>query len=248
MTAPTFAMLKQGYTNLWQTMVTRPDKVALVNSIVTRILSYKDRYLTVQRDTGVPWFIVAIIHKMECNGRFDEHLHNGDPLSAKTVQVPAGRPPGDPPWTWEFSAADALSIDGLDKIKFTSVEIAAYAFEKYNGFGSREKGINTPYLWSYSNQYTRGKFVRDHVYDPNAVSEQCGAMPILKRLMEVDKSVTFAPSAAPAAVATVAAVASLGAIHADAGFDKANPVLISAGVLIILAFVLWLLWRNRKGT
>jgi hypothetical protein len=36
-----------------------------------------------------------------------------------------------------------------------------------NGFGYRAHGINSPYLWSYSNQYHAGKFVSDGVYSPN---------------------------------------------------------------------------------
>ena len=43
-------------------------------------------------------------------------------------------------------------------------------------------GINSPYLWSYFNHYTKGKFVADHKYDPNAVSKQCGTAVMLKAL------------------------------------------------------------------
>jgi hypothetical protein len=63
--------------------------------------------------------------------------------------------------------------------------------ERYNGFGYRAHGINSPYLWSYSNQYHAGKFVSDGVYSPTAVSGQCGAMPIFKSLMALDPSISF---------------------------------------------------------
>jgi len=59
-----------------------------------------------------------------------------------------------------------------------------FAFESYNGFGSRRNGINTPYLWSFSNHYTKGKFIRDHVFDPEAVSDQAGAAVLLRRINE----------------------------------------------------------------
>ena len=36
-----------------------------------------------------------------------------------------------------------------------------YRWEAYNGFGSRRQGINTPYLWAFSNHYTKGKYVAD---------------------------------------------------------------------------------------
>ena len=59
-----------------------------------------------------------------------------------------------------------------------------YSFEKYNGMGYRAKGINSPYLWSYSNYYTKGKYSDDGVYDPELVSQQCGAAVLLRRMSE----------------------------------------------------------------
>jgi lysozyme family protein len=44
----------------------------------------------------------------------------------------------------------------------------------------RRRGVPTPYLWSYSNLYENGKFVADGRFDPEAVSKQCGAAPMLK--------------------------------------------------------------------
>ena len=50
---------------------------------------------------------------------------------------------------------------------------------------SRElHGINTPYLWSFSNHYTRGKFTSDGNWDSSAVSQQCGAGVILHDLVQ----------------------------------------------------------------
>jgi len=39
-------------------------------------------------------------------------------------------------------------------------------------------------LWSFSNHYTKGKYVKDGVFDPNAVSQQVGSALVLKRLVE----------------------------------------------------------------
>ncbi|MBI5093618.1 MAG: hypothetical protein HZB26_14385 [Candidatus Hydrogenedentes bacterium] len=62
--------------------------------------------------------------------------------------------------------------------------------ELYNGWGYRLRntGVHTPYLWSYSNHYTKGKFVADGTYDPDAVSRQCGAAVLLRRMAEKDPS------------------------------------------------------------
>ena len=55
-------------------------------------------------------------------------------------------------------------------------------WEQYNGMGYRLRGLASPYLWSFSNLYTGGLFVADHVFDSDAKSQQCGAAVLLKRL------------------------------------------------------------------
>jgi lysozyme family protein len=116
-------------------------------------------------------------------------LQNGDSLKAKAWQVPAGRPKvWEPPNDWVSSAVDALSYEGFTsasaKRRGWSLEAMLYRFERYNGLGSRKRGINSPYLWSYSNQYAKGKYVRDGVWDGEAVSKQCGAVVLIKALIE----------------------------------------------------------------
>jgi lysozyme family protein len=153
--------------------------------------SHHDEYLAVERDTHVPWFFVAAVHHMECGGRLDQHLHNGDPLTARTVHVPAGRPKiGTPPFTWRDSAGDALRMRGLDAWRNWGVSGLLFQLEAYNGFGYRSRGINAPYLWSGSNLYAAGKYVADSHFDPAATSKQVGAAVILKWL-ELKKVITL---------------------------------------------------------
>ena len=125
------------------------------------------------------------MHGLECGYDFNKHLHNGDSLSAATVRVPAGRPPG---WVagspWEQSAVDALKLKKLDQVKDWSLARVLYVLEGYNGFGYRTKGIRSPYLWSFSNLYEKGKYVADHQFDPNAISKQVGSATLLKMLGE----------------------------------------------------------------
>ena len=96
--------LRTEYDKLFESCVVKPDKQAEINLAAKKMIAGKSRYQAVAQLTGVPWTVIAVNHMLECNCHFDQHLHNGDPLSAKTVQVPKGRPPGNPPWTWEISA------------------------------------------------------------------------------------------------------------------------------------------------
>lgn len=133
---------------------------------------------------AIPWYFIACVHYMECSFSFNKHLHNGDPLSGYTVQVPANRPKvgHGPPFTFEESAVDALKLMKYDKVTNWSLPFILQKLEGYNGFGYSKKGIHTPYLWSFSNQYVKGKYVKDGVFDADAVSQQMGAAVILKRM------------------------------------------------------------------
>jgi lysozyme family protein len=55
-----------------------------------------DSGAAVAGEVGIPWYVVAVIHNMEAGQNLRTHLHNGDSLTARTVHVPAGRPPGTP--------------------------------------------------------------------------------------------------------------------------------------------------------
>ncbi|MDN3520185.1 hypothetical protein [Halomonas ramblicola] len=96
------------------------------------------RYEAVTDRQGVPWAFVAVVHQMESSGDFSRHLYNGDPLTARTVQVPKGRPKrGSPPFTWEESAADAMALKRLSGSTDWSVAGMLYQLERYNGWGYR---------------------------------------------------------------------------------------------------------------
>ena len=138
------------------------------------------RYATVSKQTRVPWLIIASLHQMECSGSFRMGLYCGDPLTARTRHVPKGRPTfGTPPFTWEETAVDALKLDGLDKENWSPRSQALQNVERYNGLAYQRRGIPSPYLWSWTTVYTRGKYVADGVFSPTAISQQCGVAPFL---------------------------------------------------------------------
>ncbi len=185
MAASFTSQLQSEYQRLFDTCVINPDKYKEIDSYINKMVLAQERYKSMSTITNVPWHVIAIIHCLEGSLSFNKHLHNGDPLTARTVQVPAGRPKtGTPPFTWEASAQDALTYDGLTRWTDWSVPALLYKFEGFNGYGYHSKGINSPYLWSYSNQYTKGKFVKDGVYSATAVSKQCGAAVLLRRMFE----------------------------------------------------------------
>ena len=183
------ADLADEYRQLFTTASIRPERARAVARMAKRLAEpvRADRYRAVADQIGAPWFVVGIIHALEANLDFGCHLHNGDPLSARTVQVPKGRPKsGNPPFAWEDSAVDALILSGLDTWDDWSVAGVAYVLERYNGFGYRRRTppVPSPYLWSFTTAYVSGKYVADHTWSDTAVSQQCGGMALLRELRD----------------------------------------------------------------
>jgi lysozyme family protein len=180
---PDFATLKPRYEQLYASAIIPAAKAGVVAWHRKKLLRYKPRYDEVAAIVGAPWWFIGIVHAMEASFNFAGHLHNGDPLTARTVQVPRGRPvKWNPPSDWVSSAVDAITGEGHAHQSDWSIARTLFRFEGYNGFGYHPRGINSPYLWSFSNHYSKGKFVKDGVFNPNAVSAQCGAAVMLRAL------------------------------------------------------------------
>ena len=176
-----FADLKGEYQAYFDRCKPAPEFKDGLAFYVSRAKKFKDTYQDVGASLGIPWYFIGILHGMQCGFDFGTHLHNGDPLSARTVHEPSHRPTGgNPAFTWRDSARDVLVFKGYNHETDWSVPRMLFLFEKYNGFGYRGLGIPSPYLWSFSNLYVKGKYVADHEFDPNAVSK--GAAVILKQL------------------------------------------------------------------
>jgi lysozyme family protein len=191
--------LRAEYERLFAQCKVRPERAQAVDQIVDRLTAAKARYAGLETAIGTPWYVPAVLHSLESGQRFDRHLHNGDPLTRRTTHVPAERPArGNPPFTWEASAQDALELKGLQNWHDWSVAGVMFKVEQYNGWGYRQfhPTVLSPYLWSFSQHYQKGKYVSDGRFDPNAVSQQCGAAVLLRRM--ADRGLIPAWNAAPA--------------------------------------------------
>ena len=183
---------KQYYTDLWNSIVINQQTLVQAKTIADKIKSNASQYESVSLVTKVPVNVIGLIHNMECGLSFHSHLHNGDPLTGKTIHYPAGRPTtGTAPFAWSDSAVDALRFDEFDKVTDWSIENTLKVLELYNCAGYSNLGFNSPYLWSGTNHYVSGKFIevwnKDKgryisTYDPTIISKQIGCAAILKQL------------------------------------------------------------------
>ncbi|MFO0723680.1 MAG: peptidoglycan-binding protein [Myxococcota bacterium] len=143
------------------------------------------RYQAVADRTNMPPELIAAIHWRESHGNFGTYLHQGDPLGRPAVHQPRNIPVFH---RWEDAAVHALSMHrsaaralNLSSTSHDDAAMAAYA-EMYNGLGYHYRGRPSPYVYSGTDQYTRGKYVADGVYRSNVVDQQVGVMALIRSL------------------------------------------------------------------
>lgn len=187
-----FDDLADEYADLFARVTIKPSWLPAVDHMAQKILDNKVRYRIIEDSTGCPWYWIGALHALESGCRFSTHLHNGDPLTSRTKRIPRGRPlRGSPPFSWEESAIDALMLKGLQNVADWSLPRMLYEAERYNGWGYRlyHREVLSPYLWSGTALYRRGKYVSDGKWSSSAVSQQAGIAPLLYRLAELDQTV-----------------------------------------------------------
>lgn len=157
--------------------------ISELNSVCDKIELNKEKYLSVQRLTGVPWDVVAACHYRESSLDFRGVLHNGEFIigtGKKTKLVPAGRGPFG---SWEAAAVDAMLIESSKFPKIWDTAGKLDFCERYNGLGYRKKGIPSPYVYAGTNKYTSGLYVADGKFNSSKVDLRLGCAAIIKGLL-----------------------------------------------------------------
>lgn len=188
-----YSVLKPQYESRFAQLQIRPNWTTKAVARAKEIASKKSSYDQISSKTGIPWFVVGVIHSLEADLSFSGHLHNGDPLTARTVNEPIGEPKtGFPPFTFEASAEDALKTKQNDSWKAVSatdwsIGAVLWRLETYNGWGYQQKDRANPYIWSGSQFYgdppNTGKYTSDRVYNAQAISSQIGAAVLIKQMI-----------------------------------------------------------------
>ena len=181
-----YSSLATEYLSFFQGAFLNTNKMDKNKKYALIAIKNKERYQAVGEPLNIPWWFIAALHLLESSYNYQTHLHNGDPLKAKPTHVPKGRPnTGSAPFTWEQSATDALKKQKLDNLHDWCLSKTLFRWECYNGLGYRSKQVPSPYLWSFTSIYSKGKYIADGKWDENAKSAQCGAVALLKAFIEL---------------------------------------------------------------
>lgn len=200
--SPKVAALVAANAKRWRDMHISAERLAEFDAAASRLCSAdaKARYAAISAATGVPWHVVAVIHEREAGGppHWDRQLAQGDPLGEVSTHDPKGLGPflnhaDDPPGKDAFYRAALVALTDappqVAKWKDWSAGGTLTILEEFNGLGYANRGVPSAYVWSGSDQYSSGKYVTDHVYDPNTVDVQLGCAPLIARMMALDPTI-----------------------------------------------------------
>jgi lysozyme family protein len=176
----------ESYNDAFWSANLRPEWIAQLDHDLSLVTAAKPRLERVAQAAHTPWYVIGLFWFLETGGDFTKHLHNGDPLTGPTVHVPAGRGWPPPPGVdaWEYSATDAVAYYHLNNLEGLQVGEILARLERANGTGYQRRGYFSPYLWSGTDLYEKGRYVADGRFDPEAISRQPGAAALLRRLQD----------------------------------------------------------------
>jgi lysozyme family protein len=237
----------------WQ--AAKLTRAAEFTAVATRLVAAKARYQDVERATAVPWFIIAVIHEREASQNFSASIAQGDPWDKVSTHEPRGRGP--------FASFEAAAYDALANCPPYATHWRDWSagggltlLELYNGLAYANHGQPSPYVWSGTDQYIKGKVLVDHGPIEPVVDKQLGCAGLILAMRAIDVSIVFsAPAAsAPRAKLTdpikggsaISGVAAAGAAASQAGFALWQCALV-AGLIALIVFAAWY-WRQQKQT
>jgi lysozyme family protein len=192
-------LIKQNQSR-WSDCQITPSRKVEVMLVARRLVAEyaKNQYLALEKATGVPWFIVAVIHEREADQNWACSLAQGDRWNRVSTHVPRGRGP--------FKSFFDAGVDSLVKCppfasrwKDWTPGGALTLTVLYNGTGYEDFHHEaSPYVWGATNHEEWGKYVGDGVYNAHVWDTQLGCAAMLLGMIELDPSIKFADSPQPA--------------------------------------------------
>lgn len=176
-----YPSLRQEYVNLLAHM--KITRLSAVQNQAKKLLAnvQQGKYAEVATKLGIPQLFIATSFEREASSNFALSPAQGDPWNEVSTHVPRGLGPFA---NWTAAAIKSYTMIGLDKIGIANWTwpMLCYQCERFNGFGYRQFGINTPYDWAGTNEYTNGKYTSDGSFSRTAVDVQLGTIPVARTM------------------------------------------------------------------
>lgn len=183
-----FTTLGPEYASMLSSMVvTRGPEIEAVAQKLLRA-PIMNQHIAVSKVTNIPALWYAAIFEREASSNFHLALGQGDPWAEVSTHVPKGQGPFK---SWSDAAVFYTHYDHLDiPVQAWDMTYALFRGEGWNGFGPRNHGRFTGYLWSGTAFYDKptgqgGKYVSDGEWSPTTYDQQLGIVPVIMRMNEL---------------------------------------------------------------
>lgn len=185
---PTFGALQAGYQR--DLLAYRTTDPAQVSDTARRIIKGKSRFMPVQEKLGIPAVWMMASFEREASSNFNLSPAQGDPWRRKSVNEPRGLGPYS---SWEESALEAYRYDKINNLppEMWTWAFGCYKGEGFNGFGFRNHGVHSAYLWAGTNLYTIGMYVSDGSWRAGVKDPRVGIVPVMRMLNSMDPTLHF---------------------------------------------------------
>lgn len=154
----------------------------------------KQNFQRVFEVTGIPMVWMMCSFERESSMDFSRSPAQGDRWDRVSVNVPRGVGPFK---SWVEAAIWSYRHDGIDKNSAPwTMPYACWSWEKFNGFGPRDHGRCSGYVFSGTDQYDpptgkAGKYVADGVWSGSAVDQQLGCVSLALDFIALDPSLAL---------------------------------------------------------
>lgn len=252
-------------TRRWNNMHSKPSFVGQAKKFAERAIKHKAEYEAIAADIKaqyalhVPWWFIPLVHERECVGGVDNwncNIAQGSRYNQKSRIIPRNGP---------FPSFRAAAIAALVKEAPKAATNTNWSgggavtiAERYNGLGYAKRGLPSPYIWSGTDQYRRGKYVRDGKYDANVVDTQVGVAVSLRALMDLDSTIQLDGDLPKQAetdrtkeiVHTTAGSGGIAEAAHQGFINGVDDWMIYAGIavaLVALGFWVYRIYKKKKG-
>ena len=142
-------------------------------------------YNKISEETGVPPELIAAFHYRESGCNFNTYLHNGQELGTPTTIVPKDRIFND----FAMAAVDALEnkqkSSGINLTLDSNIITMMTFAEIYNGTGYTDyRDMASPYVYSGTNVYEKGKYTSDKKFNAEVKDKQPGVYMLVMSILE----------------------------------------------------------------
>lgn len=156
------------------------NRIDEIKEVCKKFYANQEAYETVSKYTTVPARLIFALHYRESSLNFKGVLHNGEHIlgtGKKTKLEPKNRGPFE---SWEEAAIDALEMKKKIFPQVWNFESMCEFAQAYNGYGYRNRGELSPYVWAGTNKHDEtGKYVADGKYSSTAIEKQLGVAALL---------------------------------------------------------------------